>query len=68
MKLHSKAITKIIALVDTYGGSANQDKLIKQLVNLDLTPYEQKLSKGGNIVLVPTDDYENELRNIKTVK
>jgi len=68
MKLHSKAITRIISLVDTYGGSANQAKLIQQLMNLDLTPYEQKLSKGGNIILVPTDDYENELRNIKTVR
>lgn len=68
MKLHAKAIKRIISLVESYSGSMNQERLIKQLAGLDLTPYEQKLTSGGNIVLVPTDDYENELRNVKTVR
>lgn len=68
MKLHASTIKKIISLVETYSGSTNQERLIKQLAALDLTPYEQKLSTGGNIVLVPTEEYENELRNIKTVQ
>lgn len=65
MKLHDTTIKRIISLVDTYGGSTDQKKLIVQLKKIDLTPYEQKLSAGGSIVLVPTDDYENALRNIK---
>jgi hypothetical protein len=45
----------------------NQERLVRQLSALDLTPYEQKLGHGGNIVLVPTEEYEEQLRNIKTV-
>ena len=67
MKLHASTIKRIISLVEAYGGSSEQKRLIQQLTALDLTPYEQKLSAGGNIVLVPTDEYENQLRNIKTV-
>lgn len=67
MKLHATAVDKIIRLVDTYHGSNKQEKLIRELSNLELTPYEQKLAPGGNIVLVLTEDYEAQLRTSKSV-
>ena len=66
MKLHSTAIEKILRIYENFGGTSDEKKLREKLHQLDLTPYEQKLSAGGNIVLVPTDDYELQLRNIPT--
>ncbi len=62
MKLHGSAIERIIRLVES---TTNQDKLRAEIRKLDLHPYEQKLNNGGNIVLVLTEDYEAQLRNLK---
>lgn len=68
MKLHHSVVERIISLVESYGGSMNQERLRKKIAELDLTPYEQKLNNSGRIILVSTEDYENQLKNVKTVK
>lgn len=64
MKLHGSVIEKIVRLYETYGGTSNETKLRAKLQEIDLTPYEQKLSSGGKIILVDTRDYEEQLKNI----
>ena len=65
MKFHSTAIEQIIELVQNYGGSLNEQRLRVKLAEMNLTPYEQKSSANGKVVLIPTEVYEKELRTLK---
>lgn len=61
MKMHKSVIDKLIYYCQTYGGYEHEHKLRAKFAEIDLTPYERKELKIGEVILVMTNDYITEL-------
>ena len=55
MTLHQTVIDKLIRLYDLHGGRRDNVKLIAELKNLDLSPYQQKENPKHQSFLVLTE-------------
>ena len=64
MKLHAAAMEKLIAIMNTYGGSPDEVKVKRMIQDIDFTPYERKTTDNQEMILVLTDDYVKAL-NVK---
>jgi hypothetical protein len=55
MKLHQTVIDKLVRTYDLHGGRKDNNKLIAELLRLDLTPYQQKENPKAQSFLVLTE-------------
>ena len=58
MKLHHSVVERLLKIYDTYGGYLENTRLKKELVELDLSVYQQQTG-DKNQILVETSDLQS---------
>tara|TARA_Y100000592_G_C5394560_1_gene279928 strand:+ start:750 stop:929 length:180 start_codon:yes stop_codon:yes gene_type:complete len=58
MKLHHSVVERLLKIYDTYGGYRENTRLKKELVELDLSVYQQQTG-DKNQILVETSDLQS---------
>jgi hypothetical protein len=62
MTLHGDVVNKIMEKYEMFSGHKNENKLIRALIELDLTPYERV--SNSQVVLVLTEAFFNMMYQI----